>query len=156
MATAVRTHGTQSLPVSPTMNSPQTAQNSDDTPRITNNTTIIVESHQSLSASASLYLDKQQKAMEALESKYRLEHVQKHQWKWTTYSEKRSNEWVPAYTLAKKLSIEEIYAEYAVGWQGCFSIKMLQDIWEANGSLVIRLRSQKQLDKPSSTTLLKL
>ncbi len=131
MAIAVRTHGTQSLSLSPTATSPQTAQNSDDTPGITNDTTIIAESHQSSSTLALLCSDKQRKAMEALESKYGLERVQKHQWTWTTYSGKRADEWVPAYTLAKKLSVEETYAEYAVRWQGCLSVKMLWDIWEA-------------------------
>lgn len=82
-------------------------------------------------SSASELSDKQQRAMEALETKYSTEHVQKHSWKWVTYFSKQDDKWVPTYILAKKLSLEDTYAEYATGWQGCLSIKMLRDAWEA-------------------------
>ncbi len=90
----------------------------------------IVPGSSPLSSSSQLS-DMQLKAMEELKMKYGPECVQKHEWKWATYSSRQKDEWIPVYVLATKLSLEETYIEYMTGWQGCFSVKMLRDTWEA-------------------------
>lgn len=79
--------------------------------------------------------ERQETAIHSLELKYgstAVCHIPCHRFEWRKYpSGVVTEEWLPFYIFKKGLTVAEIWTEWTVGLEGCFSVRDLNDGWEA-------------------------
>lgn len=80
--------------------------------------------------------EQQEAVIQRLELKYNsgaaAHHIPHHRFEWRKYSSGAvTEEWLPFYVFKKGLTVAEIWTEWTVGLEGCFSIRDLNDGWDA-------------------------